>query len=350
MHFLLGLCLGVSMDMHQNAVLFIPGFLSIYLYKYKFQIFRKFEFWTVIGGWVGGLLYFMAIHIFPNPDAYFLYLNMNDVLLQSATGMTHFPPVLSFSFLEMVKSAYNELGRFHFYENNLDFALIVASIVFVGFRRRSNDGLLSIFVLAIYISFVLIQGDKVDFYGILYYSFFLILVAETVVSLIAENGNITSRNLFIAMLSLMFVINSARHFLRPVKDSSNYDYYSVTNEILLVLNSNDLVLGSPTWWIGLSENDYRSAFTLTHYYYFDNLSVMESIAKIRPTVLILDNDFLYLFGDVNSSFTNRSSVSKLPISDLYDFIECCTVEVVSLSDQRGMPIKVHRVIKADWVR
>jgi hypothetical protein len=61
-------------------------------------------------------------------------------------------------------------------------------------------------------------------------------------------------------------------------------------------------MGSPTWWLGLSEFDYHSYKTLQYYQYFNHLTLVEGLEKVRPDILIIDPFLMTdLFDDVTSS-------------------------------------------------
>lgn len=349
-HFLLGLGLGLSTDIHQNAILFFLGFASLYLFTYKLHVLRKRETWLWIAGLLVGTMYYLGVHVLPNPSAYFFYLNMNDVLLQSTTGMTHVPPILSMDVGVLLQSARGELERFRFYENSLDFALIAASLAFIGFRRQKYDWFFLVFLIATYVSFTLVQGSKVYFYDILVFPLYFILIAETLTSLIFDNQAKSLQRLFAFCLALAFIINGARHVVRESNQNRNYDYYSITNQIKPLLRPNDRILGSPTWWLGLTEYDYKSAFMLPQYFYFNDLSLEESMKRIAPTVLIVDETFFSLFENIGSSTTDPGGAKKLSVGEAESFIDCCTEELLSIKSPQHGDLIIYRVVNTEWTR
>ena len=349
-HLILGLCLGLTPDIHQNGILFFPGFFSLYLFHYRQRILRRYEFWLWLAGCLVGLLYFLYIHILPSPQAYLLYLSMNDVMLQNATGMSHSPPILSLNLMELLRSAYNELGRFHFRENSLDFALIFAGAVFIGLRRQKSDPVFMTFLLVTYVSFVLLQGNKVDFYGILTYPLYLLLVAESLVSLISDPESKYLQRIFALCLAAIFIINSFRHYLQPSNGDRNYDYTAVTREITPLLRPDDRILATPTWWLGLTEYDYKSAFMISHNYYFNDLSVLGSMEKIAPTVLIVDDVFLSIFGATELPVKDSVVNNTLSKKELMDFIDCCTEMIHMINTTQYGDLVIYRVVNSPWVR
>lgn len=349
-HFLSGLILGLTIDIHQNGLLFFLGFAGLHLFNYGLGLLRKRETWFWGCGTLVGLIYFLFAHIFPNPNAYFFYLNMNDVLLQSTTGMTHAPPILSMNLQILLESARGELGRLRFYENSLDFALIISSIVFIAFRKQKYDWTILGFLLITCISFTLIQGSKVYFYDILVFPFYFILVAETLVSLLYDDQAKSLQKLFVLCLTAAFIVNGARHMVREVNQNRDYDYYTITNEIEALLRPSDRILGSPTWWLGLVDYDYKSAFMLSHYFYFSNLSLEESMERIAPTILIVDETFYSLFENIDTSAPNFNGDKKLSVREAEGFIACCTEELASIDTSQHGNLIIYRVVNTEWTR
>ncbi len=53
-HFLTGLVLGLAVDIHQNALMFMPALAGLYFVNYRSQLFRKRGTWLCAAG--GALL------------------------------------------------------------------------------------------------------------------------------------------------------------------------------------------------------------------------------------------------------------------------------------------------------
>lgn len=340
-HFILGLGLGMSTDIHQNAILFFLGFLVLYVSVYRFQVLRRREFWLWVGGVLVGVMYFLAVHILPNPSAYFFYLSLS-------TDNSYAPPILSMNIGTILQSARGELQRFHFYENSLDFALLVASGVFIALRRQRYNWAYLGFVVATFASFTMIQASKVYFYDILVYTFFLMLVAETLASLLFEVQATSLQRIFILCLTVAFIFNGARHMTRIANENRGYDYYALTNAIDSVLQPDDRILAVPTWWLGLTDTDFKSAYMLPQYYFFNRLSFEEAVQRISPTVLIVDEGFWNLF--VNSEIPTSERTRTIPLSDVRPFFDCCTEELLVIPSPQHGNIIVYRVINTEWTK
>lgn len=340
LHFLVGLGLGVATDIHQNAILFFLGFWSLYLSAYKLQVFRRRESWLWIAGVLVGVLYYLIVHVLPNPSAYFFYVDI-------ATDHSYTPPILSMNVWTLFQSVRGELARLRLYENSLEFALLAASVVFVALRRQKYDWAYLGFLFSTFVSFALIQSSKVYFYDILIYPFYLFLVAELLASLIFDAEAKRLQRVFAACLALAFVVNGTRHVVRTANENRNYDYYAITDQIRSVLRPNDRILAVPTWWLGLTDYDFKSSYMLSHFYYFNHLSLDEGLNRISPTILIVDQAFWTLFDNPE---TAPERLRTLPVDDAKAFLDCCTEELLLIDSPQHGNLIIYRVINTDWTR
>ena len=279
-HLLTGLLIGISPDVHPNGVFFIAGISVLYLFKYRLKIFRMRGAWVFALGVLVGVGYFVVGHILPNPSA---YAAINKFWSQGSHQLPLFNPIA------LLESLVQEIGRYHFFDNGLDFALIGASAIYLAVRRRSADLNLLVFVGASLACFVLFVGNKNDVYAILFYPFFILMAAEVLVSLITAASNATPVRVFMLVVLALFIVTSAIHYLRPAIVNRNYNYYAVTDQIKEAIPQQARVLGLPNWWLGLSDYDYRSSLSLTYYHINNNYSLTEGLAKIRPDYIILDS-------------------------------------------------------------
>jgi len=149
-HLLAGLLIGISPDVHPNGVFFIAGMSALYLFTYRLTIFRRRGAWVFAIGVLLGVGYFVAGHILPSPSA---YAAINKFWSQGSHQLPLFNPIT------LLESLVQEIGRYHFFDNGLDFALIGASAIYLVYRRRSVDRSLLVFVGASLACFVLFVGN-----------------------------------------------------------------------------------------------------------------------------------------------------------------------------------------------
>jgi|GEM_PF-1206908 len=284
-HLLAGLLVGLSVDIHQNAILYALGLVAMYLALYKARVFRQPGTWLAAAGGLLGIAFYVAGHILPSPSAYFSLFSL------SFAG-PHKVPVQSLNLLDLLASARAELGRYHFFENSLDFVLIGASIAYLAVRRSQADRLLLAFTAATFAGFVLFIGNKHDIYAILLYPFFILMVAETLATLIREGQGLSKERVFASVFLALLLLSGVVRYARPVYASRAYDYSKITDRIASVIPPRARVMGYPKWWLGLADYDYRSSLNLTYYHYQNGYSLTEGLEAIRPDIIILDQENL----------------------------------------------------------
>jgi hypothetical protein len=215
----------------------------------------------------------------------------------------------------------------------LDFALIGASIVYLAVRRSRYDRLLLSFIAAVFAGFVLLIGNKHDIYAILLYPFFMLLVAEAIVSLIRGQKGFDKQRLFVGTLLVLFLMSSGVHFVRSTLNDRNYDYYAIIEKIEPYIPSDARIMGLPDWWLGFSEYDYRSSLNLTYYHFLNGYSLTEGLEEIRPDILILDEDLQVLLVDEDAYKTNAGfEIYQLPRQEFEDFLAARGEKVLGFWD------------------
>jgi 4-amino-4-deoxy-L-arabinose transferase-like glycosyltransferase len=280
-HLLAGLLLGVALDIHQNASLFGLGLVAMYYVTYGRQMFRRRGTWLCAVGGLVGIGYYVAVQLFPDPGAY-----LNAIRIGSAT--VNQPPLLTLNPADLVVSAIREVDRYHFFENNLDFALIGAGIALLMVRRARSDRLLLSFVAAAFAGFVLFAGNKNDIYAVLFYPVFMLMVAEALLTLIRSERGLDLRRVFAGGLLLMLLVYSGKRFARPLVQNRAYNYYAITEQIRRVSPPGARIMGLPYWWLGLADYDYRSSLNLTYYHHLNGFTLTEGLQAIHPDIIIMD--------------------------------------------------------------
>jgi 4-amino-4-deoxy-L-arabinose transferase-like glycosyltransferase len=282
-HFFAGLILTLSADIHLNGLMFAPGVAVVYLWVYGRSFFRRRGTWLIAAGGALGLFYYVAVHILPNPDVYFkLYA------FDAAVARIQNLPIQEFNLRTVASAIRGEISRYHFYDNNLDFGLIGASIAYLISRRSWSDRFLLIFVGMAFLSFTMFVYHKDELYSILFYPFFMLAAAEAIVTLARKASATPKLNVFIVVLFIMLIANDVEHFARRYSENAGYDYNAITEQINSVVPEGARVMGMPQWWLGLTDTDYRSNLNIIFYNYHNNYTLTQALEAIRPDILIMD--------------------------------------------------------------
>ena len=313
LHTLTGLLISLSVDIHQNAILFGLGIFALYILNYGRNVLRERGTWMFIAGGLLGLLYYGVLLLLPGTSAFVDYYRFS-------LSTTHQMPILSLDILELFKSLRAEIGRYHFFEHDLAFVLIGASIVFMVFRRLKADLALLVFTGTVFAGFVLIVGNKHDIYAILLYPFFMLMVSEALVSLFTQYKAYKPQQAFIGSLIGLVIFSGIIFQSRVLSSAMNYDYYAITNEIKRSIPPDSQVMGLPNWWLGLSDYDYRSNLSLTYAHFEKGYSLKEGMEALHPDYLIVDTGWQGLLVDEGYFDPNGFDVFKMPRQEFKDFL------------------------------
>ena len=314
-HLLAGLLVGLSLDIHQNAVLYALGLAAMYLAFYKSKMLRRSGTWLAAAGGLLGIAFYVAGHILPSPSAYFN-------LFSFSFASPHKVPIGSLNPLDLLASARAEIGRYHFFDNSLDFVLIGASVAYLAVRRLQADRLLLAFAAAIFAGFVLFIGNKHDIYAILLYPFLMLMVAEALVSLISEGQGLSKQRVFASVFLALLLFSGVVRYARPVYANRAYDYDKITDTIAGVIPPDARVMGFPKWWLGLADYDFSSSLNLTFYHFQNGYSLTEGLEAIRPDIIILDQENLQHWLVDEGYFPSGPGfdIYKLPRQEFEDFL------------------------------
>ena len=156
--------------------------------------------------------------------------------------------------------------------------------------EKKADENLVVFLLTILVTFILVVGNKAYLYGILFYPFLMLMIAEAMTDLLHSFKNSpTHRHTYTFMLILLVVFIGTKVWSlgSTYSDFQDYDYYAMTDKIRDVIPSDARIVSVPTWWLGLSDYDYQSSWNLSFYNFYQDYSLEEGLAKLRPDYIIV---------------------------------------------------------------
>jgi hypothetical protein len=206
--------------------------------------------------------------------------------------------------------------------------------------------------MASFAGFVLLVGNKMDHYAILFAPFLFVMVAETLLSITGNREQPRSQRVFGAAVLILLLFNGVIHFARPVSQHREYDYDAITERIASVIPENARVMGLPTWWLGLASYDYRSSLNLTFYHVQNEFSLTKGLETDRPDILIVDNglkDLLVDKGyfpmnpDIRRVWRDPSIVYRLPLHEFEAFLNQRGEMLLSFSDPWHGEIEIYLI-------
>jgi 4-amino-4-deoxy-L-arabinose transferase-like glycosyltransferase len=312
-HLLAGLFIGLSFDIHQNAILYALGLSVLYLYHYGWKVLSKPGTWLfVIGGSIG-VIYYLLVYVLPNPEGFLNYYKFS-------LGISHPMPLLTFNLLDWLSSLRAEIGRYHFAENSIDFVILGTSMVYLALRRSKQNWSILIFTVTVFLGFVFLIGNKHDIYAILLYPYFMLIVGAALVGLAKESQKLDAQKAFSLVLTGLIIISGIYRLNRSTNENRDYDYYAITQKIETVISPDDSVMGLPNWWLGLSKYHYQSSLGLTYLHLIEGKSLEQGLEQMKPDIIILDDGLQGLLVDDGYYIHKGFDFFKLPKKEFGDML------------------------------
>jgi 4-amino-4-deoxy-L-arabinose transferase-like glycosyltransferase len=285
MHLAAGLVLGLALDVHLNAIAFMPLVGLVY-------VARVSRFWRDRGahlfaaGAALGALYFLLIRVASDPAQ---FARSSDFWI----GIDKRPPILSGDVGWMLAS---ELGRFEVYfteDRHLELAVLIGALLLAAWqsaRSRRLDPLL-VGLAAAFILFVLIVSGKSEFYVVLFYPWLALLLAGGIVRLLDRLPTFRLPLAAVVAAASLVVFGVADNYDDLETAAGNFPsrgYYALVDEIRPFVPPGASILAPPLYWIGLHDHPY------TDYYVWERLRAERRepfssyAARLRPDVIVLD--------------------------------------------------------------
>jgi 4-amino-4-deoxy-L-arabinose transferase-like glycosyltransferase len=283
---LAGLTLGLALDVHLNAIAFMPLIGLVYVAGLA-RWWRARVVWMFALGLVLGAVYYLLIRVAPDAGQFAASSSY-------WIGLDKRPPILSGDLPGMLTA---ELGRFQGYFTSarrfelaaLSAALVLATVRMV--RTRRLDPLLLGLVVA-FALFVTIVSGKSEFYLVLFYPWLVLLLAGAIVQ--ATSSLPTPLRVMVLVLaaaagpSLFGLDDNYEDMEVASSDFGERGYYALIDEVRPLVPDGASVLGPPLFWIGLHDHPY------TDYYVWERLRAERGekfssfVARLRPELAVLD--------------------------------------------------------------
>jgi hypothetical protein len=289
-HLLAGLCLGLSFDVHPNALAFMPMVGLCYLSRYGWRAVLSRDAWLYVAGIAIGALYYVAVRIAPDPvqflEAFHYWI-----------GVDKRPPVIATRGGAPLEA---ELGRWTQYLGHrwTEAALLGVGIAMACARmvrvRRLDPVLVGL--AAALVVFVVLVSSKTEYYMILFFPSLVLMVAAA----IADVGErlrgarlLASALLVLMAVGVMGFEDNFRDVIQAASDFQERDYGVLTGEIQAAIPAGSRVVAPPIFWIGLSRPPYYLDFV--DFYVWERIrrersvSWAQFLAEVDPEYVVLDS-------------------------------------------------------------
>jgi 4-amino-4-deoxy-L-arabinose transferase-like glycosyltransferase len=338
---LCGLMLGLAVELHAFAAIFVLPLAALYLLRYRWRILRQPAVWQVIAGGTAGLIFYLAMHVLPYPQT---FLALNKIYF----GQTHVPPLLSGSPGAMLR-ALIDTG---------------AAIVQFGPRLIPVIGMMLIWMIwhatpdtrrwlamagALLLAFSLLLHNKFSYYNIYISPLFDIGLGMFIAWLwhqpLPQVTPLARRLILGCVVGLcLFSVTLQLRILR-------INYYPLYQRLQTRINSvvqpNDVVLGAQTYWLGLNTHTYYSWEQLVYYRrQYPGATIEQAMRSLKPDIFILDEHIANFILD-GSSDIEFTQAFILPRAEMQAFLARYGVLVAEIDGDIYGPVQIFRL---NWTK
>jgi 4-amino-4-deoxy-L-arabinose transferase-like glycosyltransferase len=277
-----GLLLGMSFEVHVNAVIYGPVIVALFFAEEGWRFYRQRVFWGFVGGAAIALAWYLWAHVVRYPEAYFG--------IGRAMAGTHYPPLLLGNPLALMM-AVAEMGRYLLILTQFRIAVTLVA-GFMLWRRRLAQKELSMFLVG-FISFGLMVKAKMDYYLILIAPFADIVLARWIEEFLFHKkpfsyGWKLGRALVISLLTASLLFSLAVFlvtFLFPALNETK----RVAERIERAIPAGGAVMGSQLYWFDLHQYRYISWQQILAYQKtYTGSTFNDAMKDLRPDVLVID--------------------------------------------------------------
>jgi 4-amino-4-deoxy-L-arabinose transferase-like glycosyltransferase len=329
---LVGIFVSLAFEIHAHAAIYSITIFTLFLAQYGLRFFKKIDFWGYALGLVIGIVFFLAIHVFPNPQTYLK-------LTQIVFGLTHLPPILTLN-PSIIWDGLSDTGVM---------VLFIYPQIFLGlwaiyiFRRGYPKYLNTLLIISgiLLISFALLVRTKFLYYYAIHFSPALSLLVAAFFNEFLKSptkSKIQSRirQIIVAAICLLPVLPLFIYF----QDNS---YNEIQSSVSEAIRSEDSILGNQLYWFGLQDHQYYSWENLV-FYRRDNpgSNLEDAFLSLRPDIFIMDSQVR------NFTFEDEFEVNylqqfRVPKSELDSFLNQNAELETVIGISEGNPVEIYRI-------
>lgn len=291
---LAGLLVGLTLDVHLNGLLYVPvlGLLCLHASGWSLScLVRDRRLWAVVAGGSAGVLFFVIMHIVPNPATYF-------ALGEMGPASARMPPMLTLDPGVWLQSLGDTGILLAVAMSPFAIPLIVLPLL-ARRGRMIGDSRLLIISLGLFMTLAALVRVKFLYYAILVTPAAALLAAAFLDSLWNEIERIRRRNDIASRLSIGIVtavvggllLASGLHSFSPLAADPMPDTRATFERVRQVIPAGSTVMGPQTYWFALPPDQRYLSWEQILYYASDRpgSTLEDALVALRPDYLVLDS-------------------------------------------------------------
>lgn len=279
-----GLCIGLAFEVHPNAVMYIPTALGLFLLESRAQAFRRRDVWAWAGGLAGGACVYAALHLVRFPATFV-------ALAALGHGPTHTPPLLTLDMAVMARGAVDAVRLILFRDPLWSVAVVVAATFVVLWSVRSPSPVrhVPLFMAGVLLgAFALLVRNKLGYYTIHVTPAFDLVIA-LFLGRLAGMSDSRSRERLAGVLTVACLGVTMGLNVSTLRSDGSRVFADVLTRVVSVVEPRDVVMGTQTYWLGLSDHRYYSWEQLVYYKrHAPTSTLQDGLREFRPDIFILD--------------------------------------------------------------
>jgi 4-amino-4-deoxy-L-arabinose transferase-like glycosyltransferase len=306
---LCGLAVGLTLDIHFNGIIYGPAVLVLYLLDYGWRAVRVPRFWGFVAGGLGGVLFFLVMHILPNPQTYF-------TLFALGNGTSRTPPVLVPEWQVWWSALVDTLTPL-----DMRVPLILVAVGVLIRRRSAADKKVLALGGVLLLLFLTVIRTKGLFYAILL-SPAADLVLAGGLGILLQGWRRPSRlaAVRIALVVGLLLAGLIRVF-SPLANNAMVSYQAALDGIRAAVPAGRSVIGSQNYWFALTDQPYYSWEQLIYYRrYAPGSTLAEALRALHPDYFIFDRQVDLFISDQPERLPVFFQQRYLPKTELTTFL------------------------------
>jgi hypothetical protein len=329
---LAGFLLCMAVETHLNSLIFILTVLIMLVMEYRLRLVKLPLFWGFVAGGVLGVLYYLVLHVFPNPNTFF---TLNNLIMQSG-----YAPAFTMIDLSYWVKTLQDMG-------NLIFAACTTAVILLPFGLcriyTKPDKLprkLAAFLLILLALFLVVVRKKTYFYAILLTPAMCGVIGYFICSVFTS----PIKNRLVWVFSRVFIIASVVGMLALTGYQLQYngfDYYRAAQaKIDPYIQPTDRIMGSQNWWMGQPDHTYFSWELIYSYPQVEPTATLaDTMAALKPDLFITDRLMLLVLESKDPAQPD-GLISK---QELLDYLHQHGTLIASLDSPYYGPFEIYRL-------
>jgi len=278
---LAGIVLGLAVETHLNSLIFIPAVGILYFIDFGWQFIAKPGFWGYLLGLGVGALYYLLLHVFPNPG---IYAGINSLVF----GKAYTAPLLTFDMVKIM-SGFGDSGMLLLVAG---FSLVPLGLIQIYpiLKTKSKQEIIILGInLVLFGGMSLIFPKKNAQYAIYLAPAFFWLVALFLIDFVKRPWIRKIWNYFYLALVWGAILGALLSISMQLIPNNYQDYLDIQAQVKPFINQDDTIMGNQWYWLGLYDHKYYSWELLFLYPRINpGKTLQDAFNYYRPTVLIID--------------------------------------------------------------